>query len=224
MTQSPARDDQEGRPSRAQDGYGCDCTTKLENAHGTGFREVLYRWHPWFGLRACIHGTVDKAGGVVFRCTLSGADAERWLELPAWMFDRAACAGQATLSTSPFVDLAALSTLANLLADVLKARPASSNVAFSGASWVSRDQNRGEAHVREDRVVPATGTAKPEHARAAAQAGADGSVRKRPVQHRGRRADMARPATRDAACADQVDGAAASGACEPDGSNDGGRS
>jgi hypothetical protein len=147
----------------------------------------LYRWHPWFGLRVCVHGTIDKAGGAVLRCTLSGSDADRWLEVPAWMFDRAACAGQATLSTNPCVDVAALSALGNLLADVLKAQPASSNVAFSGASWASRDQNRGEAHVREDSVVPGTCTAEPDHARSAAQATADGSVRKRPVQCRDRR-------------------------------------
>ena len=27
------------------------CTTRLENTHGTELRELLYRWHPWFGLR-----------------------------------------------------------------------------------------------------------------------------------------------------------------------------
>jgi hypothetical protein len=66
------------------------------------------------------------------------------------MFDHTACAGQAMLSTSPFVDMAALSALGELLADLLKARPASSKVPLSGASCASREQNRGEAHVRED--------------------------------------------------------------------------
>jgi hypothetical protein len=28
---------------------------------------------------------------LVFRCTLSGSDTARWFEIPAWMFDRAAC-------------------------------------------------------------------------------------------------------------------------------------
>jgi hypothetical protein len=28
VTQSPARDDQEGRPFRAKDGYGCDCNSR----------------------------------------------------------------------------------------------------------------------------------------------------------------------------------------------------
>ena len=34
-------------------------------AHRTVLREVLYRHHPWFGRRVCIHGTVDKDGYVV---------------------------------------------------------------------------------------------------------------------------------------------------------------
>jgi hypothetical protein len=130
------------------------------------FRELLYRWHPWFGLRVCVHEAIDKADGVVFRCTLSGSDADRWLEVPAWMFDRATCADQAT--TNPFVDMAALSALASLLTDVLKARSTSSNTPLSSASRVSRDQNRGEAHVREDSSVPDAGAAAPDHARAAA--------------------------------------------------------
>jgi hypothetical protein len=145
--------DAPARPCPGTDAFGVRYTTRFENAHGTGFRELLYRWHPWFGLRVCIHGTIDKAGGVVFRCTLSGSDADRWLEVPAWMFDHTACAGQATLSTSPFVDMAALSALGKLLADLLKARPASSKVPLCGASWASRDQNRGEAHVREDSIL-----------------------------------------------------------------------
>ena len=85
-------------------------------------------------LRVSVHGTIDKAVGVVFRCTLSGSDADRWLEIPAWMFDRTACADQATLSTNPFVDMAALSTLGNLLAGVLKAQPPSSNAPLSGCA------------------------------------------------------------------------------------------
>jgi hypothetical protein len=35
-----------------------------------------------------IHEAIEKADGVVFRCTLSGSDADRWLEVPAWMFER----------------------------------------------------------------------------------------------------------------------------------------
>jgi hypothetical protein len=62
----------------------------FENAHRTVLREVLYRHHPWFGRRVCVHETIEKADDVVFRCTLGGSQAERWLEVPAWMFDRTA--------------------------------------------------------------------------------------------------------------------------------------
>src|ERR1700745_818014 len=33
----------------------------------------------------------SKDGFVVFRCTLEEAQADRGLEVPAWMFDRTAC-------------------------------------------------------------------------------------------------------------------------------------
>src|SRR5450631_4478243 len=68
------------RPSACASDY----TTRFENAHRSVLREVRYRHHPWFGRRVCIHGTVDKAEYVVFRCTLEGSQADRWLEVPAW--------------------------------------------------------------------------------------------------------------------------------------------
>ena len=80
------------RDTRSRNDDGAGCTTQLDNTHGTGFRKLLYRWHPWFGLPVFIHQAIDKPDDVVFRCTLSGSDAARWLEIPAWMFDRAACA------------------------------------------------------------------------------------------------------------------------------------
>jgi hypothetical protein len=92
-----------------------DCTTELKNAHETVFREVLYHWHPWFGMRVAIHGAVDKADDVVLRCTLSGSAADRWLEVPAWMFDQARCLDSTRLTTSPFVSMDALSALSDLL-------------------------------------------------------------------------------------------------------------
>ena len=55
-----------------------------------------------------IHEAVDKADGVVFRCTLSGSAADRWLEVPAWMFDRARCLDPSPLTASPFVSMDAL--------------------------------------------------------------------------------------------------------------------
>ena len=70
---------------------GGNYTTRFKNANGTVFRELLYHWHPWFGMSVAIHEAIDKADGVVFRCTLSGSAADRWLEVPAWMFERAMC-------------------------------------------------------------------------------------------------------------------------------------
>src|SRR5450759_2813578 len=133
------------RPFREPDGAVPGCTTQLDNTHGTGFRELLYRWHPWFGLPVFVHQTIDKADDVVFRCTLSGSDAARWLEIPAWMFDRAACVDEPVFAAAPHVGSSALSMLAGLLTEVLKARAAASNAPLSGASRASRDQNRGEA-------------------------------------------------------------------------------
>jgi hypothetical protein len=159
-------------------------TTQLNNTHGTGFRELLYRWHPWFGLPVFVHQTIDKADDVVFRCTRSGSDAARWLEIPAWMFDRVACVDEPVFAAAPHVGLSALSMLAGLLTEVLKARAASSNAPLSGASRTSRDQNRGEAHVRQDDGAPAASTAEPEHTGSAAQGAANGDVRKRAVVSR----------------------------------------
>src|SRR5216683_7481031 len=91
------------------------CTTRFENAHRTVLREVLYRHHPWFGRRVCVHETVDKADNVVFRCTPDGSQAERWLEVPAWMFDRTACPDAEPLTAQPFVSIDALAALSALL-------------------------------------------------------------------------------------------------------------
>jgi len=56
-------------------------------------------------MRLAIHEAVDKADGVVFRCTLSGSAADRLLEVPAWMFDRARCLDPSRLTASPFVSM-----------------------------------------------------------------------------------------------------------------------
>ena len=108
---------------QGSNGVGGDCTTRFKNAHGTVFRELLYRWHPSFGMRVAIHQVVEKADGVVFRCTLSGSAADRWLEVPAWMFDRATCPHPPRLTASPFVSMDALSTLSDLLLQALKTPP-----------------------------------------------------------------------------------------------------
>ena len=62
-----------------------------------------------------IHEAIERPGGVVFRCDLTASDANRWLEIPAWMFDRSACA-KMRLAVEPHTDLSALVMLGGALA------------------------------------------------------------------------------------------------------------
>ncbi len=62
-----------------------------------------------------MHEAIEKADGVVFRCTLSGSEADRGLEIPAWMFDRTVCPDQPPLMEAPFVSMGALAALSTLL-------------------------------------------------------------------------------------------------------------
>jgi hypothetical protein len=126
------------------------CTTREGNAHRTDKsdeREVLYPWHPWAGCIVYVHDTVEKADGIVLRCSRDGGATERWQELPAWMFDRAACLLMG-LARDPRVDLAALSVLQALIAEAAECsgQILSSNSPVSGAARGPRDQNPGEAH------------------------------------------------------------------------------
>ena len=89
---------------------------KRRNAHGTGQRELLYPWHPWSGRQVHIHEVIEKNYAAVFRCDLFGQASDRWLEIPAWMFDRAASGGW-YITPAPHVELAALGALATLLRD-----------------------------------------------------------------------------------------------------------
>src|SRR5215469_16390919 len=107
-------------PCRAQGACAPGCTTAFKNAHGTIFRELLYPWHPWFAHRIAVHEAIGKSNDLVFRCTLTGSDAGRSVEIPAWMFDRSVCAA-VRLTAAPYVSAAALSALRDLLPP--RARP-----------------------------------------------------------------------------------------------------
>src|ERR1700736_649532 len=159
-------------------------TTRFENAHRSVLREVLYRHHPWFGRRVCIHGTVERAGYVVFRCTLEGSQSDRWLEVPAWMFDRTAYPAPGLLAAQSYVSIEAVAELSGLLDLPLKNQPPSA-VLLSSASRASHGQNRGETHVtRDDKLrerVPTHSTTAP---------ASDRSVQERLVERRQRRSRM----------------------------------
>ena len=90
------------------------CTTRRGNAHRTEERKVLYSWHPWAGCIVHIHEVIEKAAGDMVRCSGDNGVSGRLLELPIWMFDRAACAPMRA-ETCPQVDIAALQALRALL-------------------------------------------------------------------------------------------------------------
>ena len=92
---------------------GRDYTTRRHNTQITEEREVHYPWHPWRGRRVYAHKAIDKSGAEVYRCSLSGLVSDRWLEIPVWMFDRAASASW-RLEDTPLTDIRALSALATL--------------------------------------------------------------------------------------------------------------
>ena len=142
----------------------------------------------WFNIRVAVHEAIGRSDGIVFRCSLSGSDAGRWLEVPAWMFERSACAG-ARIATDAHADLAALIMLATLLRQSLNDHLASSNAPLSGASGRSRDQNRGEVYATPDEAdagaLPRAATNRPVRRRTADKdrwyAGM-GGCRRRPKQ------------------------------------------
>ena len=168
-----------------------DCITKLENAHGTEFGELLYPWHPWTGLRIGLHEWVSKPDGIVFRCRLYG----RRLEIPAWMFDRSACA-RVRVAADAHVDIGALVALTALL------RSASSNAPLSGAPELSHDQNQGEVHASVDKAA----------SEATPRTTADRPVRRRTAQRDRQHAGVVHAADGYTSGADQLDNAIDPGA------------
>lgn len=126
------------------------CTTRRGNAHSTENgeeREVLYPLPPWAGRIVLVHEGVDKLDGTVLRCLREGGSRERWLELPAWMFDRARCLPM-RIARDPHVVFAALAELKELLAEAAgrNGLSLSSNTPVSDAASEARDQNRVNAH------------------------------------------------------------------------------
>jgi hypothetical protein len=99
-------------------GAGADgCTSECRKTHVTEAIEVLYPWHPWFGRVVYIHDVIERGGERIFRCDLSEKQTTRCMNIPAWMFDRAACL-RSRRADIPQVELAALICLKALLAEV----------------------------------------------------------------------------------------------------------
>ncbi len=96
----------------------------------------------------------------MFRCDLVDSDSDRWLEIPAWMFDRSACAKVRLVATDPHADISALVALASLLRDVLHDPVVVSNIPDSIVSSLSGDSNQGDVHAMSKQAgAPSSHTA-----------------------------------------------------------------
>ena len=181
----------------------------------TEVRELLYLWHPWFGLGISIHEVIDKSDGVVFRCSLSGADTDRCLEVPAWMFDRSACA-RVRVTADALCDVAALTILAGLLLHALNNCFHHRMRRFWAHQVSLATRISGEIHATPDEV--ATG--------ASPCAAADRTVRRRTAESNRRHAGLVSPAEGDTSSSDRLDNTVVPGTRrqEPDWRDDGAQS
>jgi hypothetical protein len=136
--------------SRVSHAGGRCCTTRRLNAHRTTERRLLYPWHPWSGLSVHVHDVTERGGATALRCSLGG-DAGRCLEVPAWMFERAACE-PLVVASQPRVGVGALSALRRLLTEMSDGRP--TDALASAAARDSPDQTRGEVHATPSRPPP----------------------------------------------------------------------
>ena len=172
------------------------------------------------GIRGLVFGSAltrrSASRTALFRCSLSGSDADRWLKVLAWMFVPPLGVRQVRMAADAHVDLAALTALAALLQQALNDCFASSNTPLSGATGLSRDQNRGDVHATSDEA----------DAGATPRAAADRPVRRRTAEDDRRHAGVVRAADGDPSGTDQLDNTVDPGACrqEPDWLDGGGRS
>ena len=105
---------------------------------------MLYPWHPWAGRAVHVHDVIAKAGWAAFRCSLSGVTSDRRLEVPVWMFDRAACQSW-QVGVTPVASVAALRALAALLHDAAGVRDGASQTPDSSATSSSQQAIPGDA-------------------------------------------------------------------------------
>jgi hypothetical protein len=78
------------------------------------FREVSYRWHPWFGKNVVVIRELAKSGQSLVHCRLE--NGEIILAVPLWMFDGPLCSSF-RVSESPQVHWDTLRDLRTLLRD-----------------------------------------------------------------------------------------------------------
>jgi len=108
--------------------------------HVTESGEVLYPWHPWFGRVVYFHQLIELGREHILRCDLGEKPTARCTNVPAWMFDRAACL-RVRRADTPQVELAALICLKALLAEVANRTSLVAAVVGARHSF----ENRGDA-------------------------------------------------------------------------------
>jgi len=102
-------------PLLAINAYVIDGTTTRHKTYSTEF-EVHYPWHPWFGLKVTINRSCPRQGVVCVQVTLKQEGRLQSLEMPGWMFDRAACAAM-SLAGHPAVGIKHLGCVAKMCWD-----------------------------------------------------------------------------------------------------------
>jgi hypothetical protein len=90
--------------------------------HSTEFSEVCYPWHPWFGRAVAVYEVVVKEGHGVWRCGFEEERNRLSIEVPAWMFEAAACR-RLQLMHEPAGSCDALRALQTLLRIVPRSDP-----------------------------------------------------------------------------------------------------
>ena len=101
---------------------------------------MLYPWHPWFGRAVYIHEVIERGGERAFRSDLAKSQTAPCMDVPAWMFDRAACL-RLLRADMPQVEVTALSCLKALLAEVVNRTSATTAVVGAGHPF----EGRGDA-------------------------------------------------------------------------------
>jgi len=96
--------------------------------------------------RARVQAAAERRGTITFRCSLDGQITGRWSEVPAWMFEPAACVSM-RVAASPQTSWTALVALLALLRDAagIAMRPPLLNVPVSGVGRDPCHQDRRPA-------------------------------------------------------------------------------
>jgi hypothetical protein len=130
------------------------CATLPHNVQKTKLT-VHYRWHPWFERSVDAIRTIRRETEVSIRVEYSVGNRQRWIDVPAWMFDTTACAAMIA-TQSPAVSCFALVELKALLSHAV-----SSESGFEIEPEHSSSPRQGDAHAKVSPKASRVRTARP---------------------------------------------------------------